>query len=683
MTTSTESGLARRLSQTVSPPARAFKLLAGLIHLGLCPRLLQLPFHADVYSAAPVPCGHARFLSPPANPPHTLSPARHPEEYLLIPVGDPVPVWKQTSSRAASCLAHCWTVINSARFSPLRLVFRPPPSVCGDNTRLGFPSSPLLRYKSPSHIVEKSYMEVAEGRESAPMGSSTGAGATIANGSHHDILLDDSLLDDGRSSSLSEIDDVSDDEPSDYEPVQLDKPTSEPPENDSEAETERIEDSPNKLRPRKDIIVSAGGYGASPSKLAQSTTYDDVDEDDEQAVDDSPSKLRRSSKNDDVVESTEDPHDDSNLSELLRKKRKRLEPGEDTETDPDEEEPLKKRRASVKSDLSEPLADLDEIPLSPDPAETLSKVNEGETPVEDTMEDELPVVAPKSKKAKKGKRKARRVRDLDEDSELGASGEAATEGGVDDQLLDEDDAAERGEEVDDAEALAKLEEEFSQQHSALSRGAVSGMPTNLGRPTAEEEFLEHTPWANPQHPIHQQQAQGRMQQRGFEHSQAPPFTTPAAQKRVVDINAPNGSASTIPENLSAANSSAANTPYGTEQEPQRQQPHGPFGNTGAEYETERKSGFRSLSSSPLDVRKPHLHGGIHAPERNKFVGTHEMRADHPSRHPIYSPPPANRLGLFHSAVSKRDSSPPLPPPAGRVSGLHASAGIPSGSGPAR
>jgi hypothetical protein len=33
------------------------------------------------------------------------------------------------------------------------------------------------------------------------------------------------------------------------------------------------------------------------------------------------------------------------------------------------------------------------------------------------------------------------------------------------------------------------------------------------RSAAEEAFLEQTPWANPQHPIHQQQHQQQQQQR--------------------------------------------------------------------------------------------------------------------------------------------------------------------------
>jgi hypothetical protein len=188
---------------------------------------------------------------------------------------------------------------------------------------------------------------------------------------------------------------------------------------------------------------------------------------------------------------------------------------------------------------------------------------------------------------------------------------------------------------------------------------MSTMSSNAFRTAAEEAFLEQTPWANPQHPIHQQQQQHhqqplqqhRPQDRTFEHPQPSSYTTPAAQKRMVDIHAPNGSASTIPENASAANSSANNTPYGMEQDP-RHQTQGPFRNP--DYDADhRNSGFRSLSSSPLDVRKsqPHL---SHTLEHRSPV------TDAPSHNHVFSPPPA-RHGLFQpSAAHPRDTSPSLP-----------------------
>ena len=171
------------------------------------------------------------------------------------------------------------------------------------------------------------------------------------------------------------------------------------------------------------------------------------------------------------------------------------------------------------------------------------------------------------------------------------------------------------------------------------------MSSSLTRTAAEEAFLEHTPWANPQHPVHQQQGQQRPLSRIFEQSNAS-FTTPASQKRAVDINAPpNGSASTIPESMSATNSSSANTPFGTEQD---QRIHGHRQPGHSDHDMDKRTGLRSSSSSPLDVRKPHPYGGSVL----DHWSPQGLRSDNGPRHSAYSP------RLFHSAASKRDASPP-------------------------
>lgn len=291
-------------------------------------------------------------------------------------------------------------------------------------------------------------MEVAASRDSAPVGPPTGPDATITNGDQ-DLLLDDSLMDDGRSSSLSDIDDVLDNEPSDYE--ESPKPEKLAAENDSEAETERIEDSPNHFR-RTNIVVSS--YGPSPSKLAQSTTYDDAVDGDDQ-IEDSPSKPR--SKPNGILESAEDilGLEDSTLSEGTGKKRKRPESGADVEGGTgDEGEPSQKRRGSVKSELSDPPAD--DSALSPEPIEEVIKANEEDNPADDLPESDLPTAPVKNRKGKKGKRKGRKTRDTaDDDMDSGAL-ETGAEGPVDDG---DDENIERGEDADDGEAAAKLEEE--------------------------------------------------------------------------------------------------------------------------------------------------------------------------------------------------------------------------------
>ncbi|KAH1290232.1 hypothetical protein KXW65_005722 [Aspergillus fumigatus] len=638
-------------------------------------------------------------------------------------------------------------------------------------------------------------MEVAASRDSAPVGPPTGPDATITNGDQ-DLLLDDSLMDDGRSSSLSDIDDVLDNEPSDYE--ESPKPEKLAAENDSEAETERIEDSPNHFR-RTNIVVSS--YGPSPSKLAQSTTYDDAVDGDDQ-IEDSPSKPR--SKPNGILESAEDilGLEDSTLSEGTGKKRKRPESGADVEGETgDEGEPPQKRRGSVKSELSDPPAD--DSALSPEPIEEVIKANEEDNPADDLPESDLPTAPAKNRKGKKGKRKGRKTRDTaDDDMDSGAL-ETGAEGPVDDG---DDENIERGEDADDGEAAAKLEEESSEaakRMSAMESLAILEKEFAALRDKIYDERisklnreLEMLTGPNPTHPEYLRQLEcvkrhrdakikyehtlfqyriqalmnkslaeraqthstyfqrirdirekhssavskhfyaiqhdrfkseelsaqhyipfptRRSQQiahqtaynqevsimagvakyvgfpaapslaparpseleedmekmgpgphsRVFENPHASSFTTPAAQKRVVDINAPNGSASTIAENLSAANSSANNTPYGAEQDHQR---HGLAHFGVPDYDADRKSGYRSLSSSPLDVRKPH-----------PAYATLDHRASQAtsSRNPPFSPQPA-RVGLFQSNASKHDSSPPLS--SKQVNSMHPSTGILTGSG---
>ncbi|PYI25185.1 hypothetical protein BP00DRAFT_491088 [Aspergillus indologenus CBS 114.80] len=687
-------------------------------------------------------------------------------------------------------------------------------------------------------------MEVAESTEPAVVGAPPGMDTTIANGEQN-LLLDDSIMGDDRSSSLSEIDDVSENIPSDYESP---KPERVAPENDSEAETERIEDSPN-FRSKTNIVVSAAAYEPSPSKLAQSTTYDDVEDEEEHAADDSPSKPRsRITRINDVVDDISGREGSTLSIEGTGKKRKRLESGDELGTEIDDDDlPSQKRRGSVKSDLSDPPPD--DIALSPEPMEDPSKAIEEDTPADETPELTSHAVPTKGKRAKKGKRKGRKVRDADDDMDNGI-GDMGAE--VDDNLA-EDDTAERGEDVDDSEAAAKVEEEsakrmaamdslavlerefatlrdkiyderisklnrelemlngpnpthpeflrqldclaryrdskikyehtlfqyriqallnkslaeraqahstyfqrardirekhssaiskqfysiqhdrfktddvspqhyipfptrrsqqiahqtaynqevsimagvakyvgfpaapslsaarpseleddlekmgisietkppLTQQQPTLPRGTMPAMSSSVFRTPAEEAFLEQTPWANPQHPVHQhQQFSQRPQNRIYENPRAPAYTTPAAQKRVVDIHAPNGSASTIAEN-----SSANNTPFDQEQAPPNL---GHFVNP--DYDADRRSGFRSLSSSPLDVRKPHP-APYSAFDHRSPQGT--------SQHAAYSPPSA-RLGLFQSASSKREPSPSLS--SRPANSLHQSAGILGGPG---
>lgn len=296
-------------------------------------------------------------------------------------------------------------------------------------------------------------MEVAESREQTSVGPTTGAESTMTNGERNPFL-DDPLMDDGRSSSLSEIDDVSDDEPSDFD----DSPKPEKQlENDSEAETERIEDSPHNIR-KRDIVLSAGGTGSagpSPSKLHQSTTLDDVDGD-EHLLDDSPSKPRRPSNNNAIDDETAEL-DDVELPDSIGKKRKRVEAGDETGTELGEDEPLKKRRSSIKSDLSDPIDD--DTPLSPEPMmdDEPAPIMDDELAVDDIPESELPVVPSKGRRGKKGKRKTRSARYGAEETDTCKAGALMEE--IANNLGVVEEPVEPIDEADDAEAAARVEEE--------------------------------------------------------------------------------------------------------------------------------------------------------------------------------------------------------------------------------
>ncbi|KAL3475359.1 Sds3-like-domain-containing protein [Aspergillus californicus] len=695
-------------------------------------------------------------------------------------------------------------------------------------------------------------MDVAESREpTTRVGAPTDHDETAVNGDQN-LFLHDSLLDDERSSSLSEIDDVLDNMPSDYESPKPDKVASE---NDSEAETERIDDSPNNYRLKTNIVVSASasGYGPSPSKLVHSTTYDDVEEDDDHLVDESPSKSRsKSGRAVDIVEVAGEL-EDSTLSESAGKKRKRPESGDELVSELDEDDfPPHKRRGSVKSDLSDPPPDM---ALTPEPIEEASKLNGEDTLIEDIPESDLPLPPTKGRRSKKGKRKGRKTRDIEDDFD---SGTIETGVEVEDTPAD-DDVADRPEYAEDGEATTKVEEEsakrtlamdslavlerefatlrdkiyderilklnrelemlrgpnpthpdllrqlecvqqyrdnkinyehtlfqyrlksllnksqaeraqahstyfqrardirerhssaiskqfYSIQHDrfktddvssqhyipfptrrsqqiahqtaynqevsvlagvskyvgfpaapslssartpeleddlekmgitmetkvpashhqpTISRGPISSISSNVYSTSAEEAFLEQTPWANPQHPIHQHQHMSHMshmshrpQNRVLDNSSVPALATPAGQLRVVDVSAPNGSASTIAEN-----SSANNTPYGAEQD-NAVTAAGSY----HDYDTERRSGLRSLTTSPLDVRKP---------QPVPFTAS-DHRPSQGARNHNYSSPPS-RLSLFQSSGPKRDTSPSLP--SKPVNSLHQSAGMVGGPGP--
>ena len=104
--------------------------------------------------------------------------------------------------------------------------------------------------------------------------------------------------------------------------------------------------------------------------------------------------------------------------------------------------------------------------------------------------------------------------------------------------------------------IASVASHTSQNHRPALRTNMSGTAGfSRQRPAAEEHFLEQNAWANPQHPSHHQQRQHMHRQVSALSRAATPASTPAAQKRVIDLTEPQGSASTIAEPPSGPSSS--------------------------------------------------------------------------------------------------------------------------------
>ncbi|KAG9204124.1 hypothetical protein G6514_001761 [Epicoccum nigrum] len=82
--------------------------------------------------------------------------------------------------------------------------------------------------------------------------------------------------------------------------------------------------------------------------------------------------------------------------------------------------------------------------------------------------------------------------------------------------------------------------------------------TTADEVAAESEFLESTPWANPRHPSHQETRSQQESRFAPGSTRVATYQTPAGQRRIVDLNAPNGSASTIEANSNPPSSHAHN-----------------------------------------------------------------------------------------------------------------------------
>ncbi|KAG5300945.1 transcriptional regulatory protein DEP1 [Histoplasma ohiense] len=310
-----------------------------------------------------------------------------------------------------------------------------------------------------------------------PAESITPQSAFAANGGANGRDTEYSIADDARSSSLSDLDDALDNDHLDIESPKLEKLASEI---DSEAETERIEESPSHPRNRTNIVLNAGIFETSPSKLAQSTTYDELNDDEDDEPETSPSKLRRKASTNGVLATdnvaTTDGRELLNASlETINKKRKRLDSEGDVSPESGEEEPLRKRRGSVpvSGTASKSLPD---FPPTPTIAEALQKTGEtspDETPVaEETQSLDARAPVSRGKRGKKGKRKGRNVKQAYDDAEAESvpapeDAEQDVNGLADEQVAEEEEQAEPVDEADDTEVVSKAEEELMKKSTAM------------------------------------------------------------------------------------------------------------------------------------------------------------------------------------------------------------------------
>ncbi|KAJ9615727.1 hypothetical protein H2200_001804 [Cladophialophora chaetospira] len=132
----------------------------------------------------------------------------------------------------------------------------------------------------------------------------------------------------------------------------------------------------------------------------------------------------------------------------------------------------------------------------------------------------------------------------------------------------------------------------------------------MSGPQAEEQFLEQTPWANPQHPIH------RLSRQNSNRSPLNEFLTPANQQRSTTdgLQPPGGSASTIVDpSVSAQASSAINTPA-----------EGQGSAAKVETQGSNLNAFRLHSASPLDMRRHPDHSDSHNKDQDVMGNGRDM-----------------------------------------------------------
>lgn len=181
--------------------------------------------------------------------------------------------------------------------------------------------------------------------------------------------------------------------------------------------------------------------------------------------------------------------------------------------------------------------------------------------------------------------------------------------------------------------------------SKLARNAIS---STMSRPAAEEQFLEQNPWANPQHPIHQQHM-GRTSRQISSQTEGPDATvTPGVQKSLVDPFKTADSASTIVEHPPAQASSAVATPYSNSEEVQNRTSElvvtGSDQQLAAAFPKPQQQKDRLQSLSPTETRKHNLAVYDPGPSKQNSTGRSVATVEEP----FSQAHRASRIALFTS-----------------------------------
>lgn len=189
----------------------------------------------------------------------------------------------------------------------------------------------------------------------------------VTENGHHTSSGPGPLLEDDRSSSLSEIEDDMDKEDADEQ--QVNATQAQGVDVDSEAETERLEQSPH-TPSKAGKAMGAVPFEKSPSKLAQASSIEDTEKLEEEQYSDSEMSSPLASLEEPIEDGIEEQEPESDQSEpeddppvpISGKKRKRAESEETVGQSDTAPRPVRRRTASDRGeDPSAPLTDEESV----------------------------------------------------------------------------------------------------------------------------------------------------------------------------------------------------------------------------------------------------------------------------------------------------------------------------------